>query len=409
MRYRSPVRLYFLRLFPSLLLLFAAACESPASTGGFLDPERWVSELDLRVGSIDDPDYALTWFRTLAVSESGRIYTAHGQEQVVRAFEPDGSLFRIIGGRGEGPGEFQNVAQIGWVADTLWVLDYSLYRFNLFSEDGEFLHSFSVPFKFREDETQPYPPRAAGLLSDGTVHGGPPVPSHEVEDGTITHQIILLMTRDGEVTDSVASIRVGNNQWAVYDPDNRMSGMMFTQQPFGDGPRWGFVPNERALAVLYRKAPSTLGEARFRLIKQTLSGDTVFAREYSYQPDPLMKEETDSILDFNVTRWAELGIMGGATAARLGSWAERGLFTPPFRPPISEMVIGRKGGFWLRGNPIDGDSVMWFVLDPDGSPAGQVSLPVGLRVLAADPSAVWGTETDDLDVSYLVRYRIIRH
>ena len=162
------------------------------------------------------------------------------------------------------------------------------------------------------------------------------------------------------------------------------------------------------MGVLYREAPSTPDEARVHLIKETLSGDTIFAREYSYEPAPLTKQETDSILDFTVTRWAEMGIMRGATAARLRAWAERGLYTPPFRPPISEMVVGRDGGFWLRGNPIDGDSVMWFVLDPDGTPAGQVSLPVGLRILAADPSAVWGTESDELDVSYLVRYRITR-
>jgi hypothetical protein len=70
------------------------------------------------------------------------------------------------------------------------------------------------------------------------------------------------------------------------------------------------------------------------------------------------------------------------------------------------MVLGRDGSFWLRGNPVEGDLVPWFVLDSDGNPVGQVTLPAGVRVMAADRSAVWGTETDALNVSYLVRYRI---
>jgi hypothetical protein len=276
------------------------------------------------VGSIDDPDYSLTWFRSLAVGEDGRIYTAHGQEQIVRVFEPDGTLFKVLGGRGEGPGEFQNLGPIGWVGDTLWALDYSLYRFNLFSPGGEFYYFFSVPFSSREDDTQPHPPRAAGLLFDGTVHGAPPAFSHEVEDGTITHHQLLLMTREGEVTESVASIPFGNNTWAVYDPDDRMSGMMFSPQPFGDGPLWEFSPIERALAVLYREAPSFVEDARFTFIKRTLTGDTVFALEYPYQSIPLPREEIDSILDFNVAEWEELGFMRGTTEARLREWAERG-------------------------------------------------------------------------------------
>jgi hypothetical protein len=401
-----PQRRFLGLLGAPMIVAVGISCDTTSKDDDFLNPPVWQSEQDLRVGSIDDPDYSLTWFRSLVVGEDGRIYTAHGQEQIVRVFEPDGTLLEVLGGRGDGPGEFQNLGPIGWVGDTLWALDYSLYRFNLFSPDGEFHYSFAVPFGFREDETQPHPPRAAGLLHDGTVHGAPPAFSHEVEDGTITHRQLLLMTRGGEVTDSVASIPFGNNTWAVYDPDDRMSGMMFSPQPYGDGPLWEFSPLEGTLTVVYREAPSAAEGARFTLIKRTLSGDTLFAREYSYQPDPLPQEEIDSVLGFNVARWEEAGIMRGTTAARLREWAERRIYAPPFRPPVSQLVLGRDGSYWLRGNPVERDLVPWFVLDSKGSPVGQVTLPAGVRVMAADRSAVWGTETDELDVSYLVRYRI---
>jgi hypothetical protein len=406
MRLRRAIR-WLPGCFAVLLLTFLSiACSDSSSLDKLAVLDSWIAERDLRVGSIDDPDYSLTWFRTLAVSEAGRIYTVHGQEQLVRVFEPDGTLYMTIGGRGEGPGEFQNVGPIGWVADTLWVLDFSLYRFNLFSEDGEFIYSFTVPFGSREGPDQPQPPRANGLLSDGTVHGAPPAFSSQIEDGTITDHEVLLMSRDGEVTDSIASIPFGNNQWAVYDPDEPRKGMLFGRQPYGDGPLWAFLPEERALAILDREAPSRPEDAQFRLLKLSLTGDTIFFREYPYLPVPLTKEETDSTLDHQVNQWAEYNVMGGVTAARLRTWAEPELYTPPYWPPITQMVIGMDGGYWLRGRPDVGETVEWYVLDASGVPRGRVDLPVGFQMLAAESTRVWGTETDDLDVPYLLRFSI---
>jgi len=390
---------------PVLILSFGA-CTDRSSSPGLLDLEPWVADNDLRVGSVDDPDYSLTWFRSLTVSESGRMYTAHGQEQVVRAFDPDGTLLRVIGGRGDGPGEFQGIGPLGWVGDTLWVLDFSLYRFNLFSEAGDFLSSFSVPFGYQEGPDAPQPPRAAGLLSDGRVHGAPPAFSSQVENGTLTHHRILLLSREGEVVDSVASIPFGRNQWAVYDADNPRAGMMYGRQPYADGPLWGFLPNEPALAVLFREAPASDQEARFTLMKLGLSGDTVFAREYPFHPVPITDAEADSTVEQQAAQWAEYGVMGGVTAARLQSWAQRTFYRPAFRPGVTEMVLGMDGWFWLRGQPGAGGLVEWFVLDPRGSPVRKVTLPAGVTVMAADSETAWGMERDDLDVPYLVRYRI---
>jgi len=388
------------------LVLALAACSDSSPSSDLGDLDLWVAENDLRVGSLDDPDYSLTWFRSLTVSESGRIYTAHGQEQLVRVFDPDGTLLRVIGGRGDGPGEFQNVGSMGWVGDTLWVLDFGVYRFNLFSEEGDFLSSFSVPFGFQEGPDAPQPPRAAGLLSDGRVHGAPPAFSSQIESGTLTHHKILLLSREGEVTDSVASVPFGKNQWAVYDADNPRAGMLFGRQPYADGPLWGFLPHEPALVVLFREAPASAEEARFTLMKLGLFGDTVFAREYPFHPSPVTASEVDSILEAQTTQWSEYGVMGGVTAARLRSWAQRTLYRPAFRPGVTEMVVGMDGGLWLRGQPDGGGQVEWYVLDPLGNPAKRVTLPSGVTVLAADQETAWGMEQDELDVPYVVRYRI---
>ena len=184
--------------------------------------------------------------------------------------------------------------------------------------------------------------------------------------------------------------------------------MMYPPQPFGDAPLWGIHPNEPALSVLEREAPTRIEEASVHLAKLTSKGDTIFSRYLSYVPVPLTSAETDSTLNAQVNQWAEWGVMGGVPAARLRSWAEPQLYTPPFRPPLTGMVLGQDGGYWLRGIPLDEESVEWYSLDSAGTPLGQVRLPVGFTMLVADAATLWGTVSDELDVPYLVRFRIRR-
>ena len=129
------------RHFLVVLALCAGGCVPGEGGGSVNDPAsprwlragdmpEWSAELELRIGSLDDPNYSLTYMRSLEVAADGTMYTLHTQEQVVRMFAADGSFKALIGGRGSGPGEFENAAVMGWVADTLWVLDFRGYRFS---------------------------------------------------------------------------------------------------------------------------------------------------------------------------------------------------------------------------------------------------------------------------------------
>ena len=50
----------------------------------------------------------------------------------------------------------------------------------------------------------------------------------------------------------------------------------------------------------------------------------------------------------------------------------------------------------------------WWILDDEGEWTGRVEFPNGLRVLLIHGDEVWGVETDDLDVNYIVKYSIVR-
>ncbi|MCB9519187.1 MAG: hypothetical protein H6691_09750 [Gemmatimonadales bacterium] len=69
--------------------------------------------------------------RSFAVSPAGVIVVDNGERQL-RVIAPDGSLLRTIGRAGEGPGEFSGPLQLGWLHDTLVVVDPGLARVTLF-------------------------------------------------------------------------------------------------------------------------------------------------------------------------------------------------------------------------------------------------------------------------------------
>lgn len=306
-----------------------AACglgDSDGGPDGVPDVERWRAERDLRVGSVDDPDETLTYIRDLEVGADGTIYTLHRQERLVRTFDSAGTFRGVIGGEGGGPGEFQSPLSMGWVADTLWVLD------------------------------------------------------------------------------TLPAVPLGNNLWAVYDPQNPYQGGSYGQQPFADGPLWSYVPGERATLRVDREAPRSADDARFWVTKLTFSGDTLFTREFSFTPEPVTQAEVDSVLDARAGPIGDRGFLG-ATEAQAREWAERTLYRPPFKSLVREMTVGRDGSIWLQ-RTVEADTAFWLVLDASGEPRAEVSLPAGFDLLEADRGQVWGQEQDELDVPYLVRYRV---
>jgi len=396
-----------------LICVLAVGCgsddrsQAPDPFRAIDDVPVWTASLELRIGSVDDPDYALTTIRFLEVGPDGTIFTLHPQEQLIRMFNADGELIRTIGGRGAGPGEFQQALTMGWVADTLWVLDARGYRFSQFAAAGTYLGSFSVPYAVVDDPNALQPARAEGLLDDGTVHGSPPAFSSLVAEGILTHTVPVLMSRDGRVTDTLPSIPLGRNFWVIYDPNEPRRAQMSRAHPFPDGPLWWYVPRERAMIVLERWAPLDPGNAHFRLSKLTFTGDTVLTREYPFEPVAVRREEVDSVLDVVSSAIAEIAFFN-ATPARAREWVEATLDAPSFRPGVTDFRLARDGSIWLSLGPDGAGQDDWLVLDAAGEPVARVALPSSVRPLAIDRPLVWGAETDDLDVPYVVRYRIDR-
>jgi hypothetical protein len=377
----------------------AACVGDPAREPTFGDTELVAVE-ELRIGSPDDPELAFTWFRDLEVGPDGTIYTVHPQENAIRVHDSNGAFLQTIGRPGEGPGEFKSVGPLGMLGDTLWVLDYGTYRFSFFDLAGNLLGSRRIPVVLGETPDE-RPPRPIGLLSDGSIYGSPPAWSHLVASGEITTDVILRLDSAGAVRDTIASYSVENSSWEISDPDNPRSPRSYTRQPFSDTELVRVSRHAPLVVRVERAVPADPGSATYRVTARIFEGDTVFSRAIGYTPISLSDALVDSVVRARSARFP------GATAERAALWARQSLYVPEFHPPVSDVVVGRDGSVWLRGADLGTSTVEWRVLSPDGEPLGFVRLPVDLRIMLADRNRAWGTERDELDVPYIVRYRIV--
>ena len=101
-----------------------------------------------------------------------------------------------------------------------------------------------------------------------------------------------------------------------------------------------------------------------------------------------------------------VGQMYGITDASLRAAMASGLDLPDHRAPLRSTVAGRDGSLWIELNGESSDSTAWVLLRPDLTPLGELVLPARLRPRHIEGSAVWAVELDDVDVPWLVRFRV---
>lgn len=94
----------------------------------------------------------------------GNLWVADGQSAEVRLFHPDGSFWKSVGGRGEGPGEFMSLRLLGsFRGDSVAVWDDAQGRLTVLDPQGNVARVVTA----RGDDT--YPPNAFHVFRDGTV------------------------------------------------------------------------------------------------------------------------------------------------------------------------------------------------------------------------------------------------
>lgn len=363
--------------------------------------QQWSLVPDLTIGSPDALDYSLTWVSDIAVGHNGTIYLLQPREQLIRVFSSGGEFIRVIGRRGEGPGEFRSPRHMGWKGDTLWVRDTGLRRTSLFGPEGEFITSLSVLVPPVGERYIASVPRA--LLEDGSFVAEAATPAQFIAQGIVSELPLVRLNRMGRITDTLAWHSTRHRVLAIGDPARR-SGRFYMPQPLGDAPLWAVGPDGSSLVVVERPATRRPDEGYFRITRLNAAADTIFSRRYRYRPEEVTRNFVNS-LEAEIAGYFAESRARASSEAVARKWVREALHVPKFLPPITDVVVGRDGTIWLRREDLRRSTVAWNVLDEGGTIVATLNAPRNLDIHQAQDGLIWGVEQDNFDIPYVIRYR----
>ena len=382
-----------------------------------------------RIGDVGDPALGFSRVFQADVDRDGNLFVLESSVPEIRVFSPVGTLLRRIGRRGAGPGEFESPI-FGVLGDTVWTVDNALNRIALFDRQGTLLSTGNI-----EQVRIPLPEsygylRPRVLRPDGrfmsfmgqvgsSIHDDPT----GVEPTDRIPVPLVLFDPSGAVVDTAGwAPRPPPRMWRPPAEDDiqyqtlTVGGRRFmVPSPPTVLPAWIAVPD--GYVSVETPLPQTADEGVVRVSRIAASGDTVYHRELRYTPQPYSDADLDSIAS-RAARGAAGGMapvapMGGGggppppddpelVARRL---RDRMRF-PKFRLPMEGSWVAQDGSVWLKRPDGVDPLARWVVLDPEGTPRGAVRLPDGARVVWNRGDSIWAVVPDDLDVPWLVRFRL---
>jgi len=339
-------------------------------------------------------DGALSSVWDVAVSEDGHVFLSEPQFARVVEFNPDGTFSRVVGGRGNGPGEFRIPGALTWRGDSLAVTDFQR-GIHLFSPGGE----FATLISFHINDGSSFGVRPIFPLADGLVAALGPAGNSEITDGTVTHETWLKASRDGAIMDTLAVVSVEGRLFSVRYQEGGWSGA----HPFSWAPLLAATPTGTSLVIVDRPFHTDGEVATYQVLRVGLDGDTLNAATPAYDPIPVLDSQIDSIALAMARGRAE---RLNATVPAVVAEIQDQIVWPDYQPPVTAVLCGKDGSVWLRREVVGVSSARWEILTEDLSPIGWVDLPLGLEVKVVARDFAYGVELDDLDVPTVVRFDV---
>ena len=341
--------------------------------------EEWRLQEDLRLGVVGAGEGNPEEFgsvASIAEDSRGRIYVLDGQAQEIRVFGAGGEYSHSIGRPGSGPGEFGAASVVVITAgDTIVVRDDQLMRYTVFDSSGQFVTLQRRDIVGTYSRAQPTSVQNGMYLDWGL----------SFPDGRMGSRLVIFPVRYStglDVADTFPSlshtselppVRLALDYGsALFAAADRQGGMWF-----GESGRYAFhrgtLEGDTTLTVTLPSSGRMFEGGDRERIREDLSN---------------VPEMRDQFLDALGETWPVLSVVQPDNAGYV--WVFPDLADAP------------------KGGVVD-------IFDVDGFYQGRVDLPSRLARGAYQTPLVHVTEnsllvlsSDELDVPYVVRYRVIK-
>jgi hypothetical protein len=315
---------------------------------------------------------------SIAVSRSGVVAVAEGADRQVVLFPVGARAPMRIGRKGEGPGEFESIAVIGWHADSFWVRDQR--KLSLFSPSGQFIRHIPIP-----SPQLALPGREPERLLGGIV----------LALGADDQMVQLLTTRgQALVVGTVGRSGVLNRAAMTIEPPKcpgqGVPGAV--RMPFCTKPLVSASASGRWIASVVL-ASRAAGRVAMNVTVTDEAGTARWAQKLDFAEVPISRQYADSI------RGVIAGYQG--TPPELAAKV-RAAEMSTFFPPVTDVLVGKDGELWLRVR-VAPDGFVWQRHDGTGRMIGRASASPRLELQAVAGSTAWGVMRDADDVPQVVR------
>jgi hypothetical protein len=372
----------------SVLLLLLPGCFDLRASVVSSGVEEWrLVELD-RIGTADGEDeLMLTRIRDLLPLED-RLLAADvvpGGMARVLELELDGTLRGMVGGAGEGPGEYSMPARLQRFGDTLWVVDENRARAHAWV-DGAVAGAVQLPLQVGRARTVPL-----GMVPDGTVLARYNYAISDLVSGAVESSPVVRIDREGQVVDTVLTTPFAPEDfWSV---EGSVGHTPVQRAPLT------MLPSDGSVFMMVDRTPvAGSGDPHFTLHVYPLDGRTPFTVNVPYDPIPV---EVDALMAAIPAEASEA--VHRAVRDNLESFEHL--------PPV--LAVGgmhsESDGAWIRVHSRDSSTAVWEVIDLERRErVARVRTPPGLSILHVAGDELWGTLISPVGVPVIVRYAIDR-
>ena len=346
------------------------------------------------VGEIDgDERYVFGKIGDVAVSTTGdTVYVTDRMSRDVRAFSSRGEFLFRFGGRGRGPGEYEDPVSITLVPwnGGVAVWDAVLQRVTVLSPVGEVLHT-TLPLRQSDIAQQGKKLRAArnGFLLE--VRSDPFTVAIERQRG-----FLVRLDTTGAVRDTLLDFAIPYIHGSTVQRERKLVSATQMYAPhWTPNPSWDAAP---------AGAPALAPGGKYEVFR--IGGRDTAALRVTRPWSPSRVTRRERLAQIRYAK--EQGLIAGPVPIPILEIAGRKNFAVT-RPGVTGVLVDERGRAWVRrfdtSDHPEGLSRTWDGYAADGSPAGTVRFAKGFLPLVARGGAVYGVRRDGLDVDRLEAYR----